>query len=102
MRPVRPVTARTASNVPATYGAADEPASCRIDSRSSGSANTISVETVKLGSRTEWTCVPAMSAPRASTAPWVSASERSFAAAPSVSASSRAVPLGASALPALA
>ena len=36
VRPVRAGAARAASSVPATYGAADEPASWRIESRSSG------------------------------------------------------------------
>jgi Alanine dehydrogenase/PNT, C-terminal domain len=34
LRPTRLCTDRTARRVPATYGAADEPASCRMESRS--------------------------------------------------------------------
>jgi hypothetical protein len=56
------------------------------------------VETTKLGSRTEWTCTPPTVAPRASIGPAVSASARASGAAPSRSASSRAVPLGTSPL----
>jgi hypothetical protein len=96
---------RTASSVPSTYGSGEEPASWRIVSRSSGSPNTTSVEATKLGSRTEWTWVPEMPAPRASRGPCSSAAGTPIAGArtsPSRSASSRAVPLGTSALPALA
>jgi hypothetical protein len=74
-------------------------------SRSPGPPNTTSVVTTKLGSRTEWIRVPAISAPRASTGPCRSASPtvrpgvRTWA---SVSASSAAVPLGTSGLSSLA
>ncbi len=73
MRPTWPGARRMASRAPATYGAGVPPASWRITSRSSGIANTTSVETTKLGSRTECTCVPATFAPRASGCPLVSA-----------------------------
>jgi len=66
---------------------------------------TISVETTKLGSRTEWICVPATVAPRASRGPCSSSSGRPSSGGrtvPSRSASSRDVPLGTSGLPALA
>ena len=59
VRPTRPFTARIASSVPATYGVGLSPASWRIESRSPSAAKTASVETTKLGSRSECTCVPA-------------------------------------------
>ena len=61
-----------------------------------------SVETLKLGSRSECTCVPATVAPRASRAPSTSSTGTPSAGARTRSrrsASSRAVPLGASGLP---
>ena len=67
--PARSAARRAASSVPATYGSGVPPASWRIVSRSSGRPKTTSVETTKLGSRTEWTCVPPTVAPRASTRP---------------------------------
>ena len=72
VRPTRPGTARIASSVPATYGAALSPASWRSERRSPSAAKTASVETVKLGRRSECTCVPATVAPRASRAPCTS------------------------------
>ena len=66
-----------------------------------GAPKTTSVETTKLGTRTEWTCVPAIVAPRASGCPATSATGRPISGArtaPKRSASSRAVPLGASGL----
>jgi len=86
--------------VPATYGAAELPASWRIESRSSGAAKITSVETVKLGRRTEWTRLPPTSSPRAG---WVAGtSTAGRRTSPSRSASSRDVPLGASGFAALA
>jgi hypothetical protein len=55
-----------------TYGAGVEPASWRIESRSSSRPKTISVDTVKLANRRECTCVEPTVAPRASYAPTVS------------------------------
>jgi hypothetical protein len=68
-------------------------------SRSSGSPKITSVETTKLGSRSEWTCTPSMLAPRASRGPAIASSGRPISGArtaASRSASSRAVPLGTS------
>ncbi len=61
--------------------------------------------TTKLGSRTEWTLAPPISAPRASAGPSSSVSGSATAGArtrASVSARSRAVPLGTSGLVSLA
>jgi hypothetical protein len=65
----------------------------------SRAANTISVETLKLGNRSECTCVVPTVAPRASRAPSVSSTGTPTVGdpmPPSRSASSREVPLGAS------
>ena len=82
------------------------PASWRIVSRSSGRPKMTSVETEKLGSRIEWTWTSPTVAPRASRRPSVSAIgtrvDGRAGPAASRSASSRAVPLGASGFDALA
>jgi hypothetical protein len=68
-------------------------------------AATTSVETTKLGSRTEWICVPSIVTPRASRDPWrssIGTRGLGLRTSPSRSASSRAVPLGTSGFPALA
>ncbi len=103
--PVSAGTLRTASSVPSTYGAGEPPASWRMVRRSSGRPNTTSVETTKLGRRTEWTWAPPTVVPRASCGPWRSAigyPGSGRRTSPRRSASSRAVPLGTSGLVALA
>ena len=76
-----------------------------MTSRSPGPPNTTSVLTTKLGSRTEWTLAPPISAPRASTGPSKPSSGTALPGSrtwPRVSARSRAVPLGTSGLVSLA
>jgi len=71
VRPVNSITFRAARSVPATYGAAPDPASCRMVSRSSGKPKIVSKAMIKPGSRTEWTWLPAIVAPRVSLKPKV-------------------------------
>jgi hypothetical protein len=69
---------------------------------SSSPPKTISVDTLKLGTRSECPCVVPTVAPRAPSVSYTGTATVGDLIASSRSASSRQVPLGASALPALA